>query len=87
MEAGNSAILIYSTFINIVTRLLSFLSLRVCLRRSLRHAERFFENEEIAEFILPGEVGNLRICFGFTSNCFASRNDGFFIEKSSSYGC
>jgi hypothetical protein len=43
----NSAILLYSTFTNIViTSLLTFLSLRVCLRlslrHSLRHAERLF---------------------------------------------
>ena len=76
-----SAFLTYSNFIRIKDLLISILSLRVCLRRSLRCAERFIKNsEEIAE-LFPDEVGNLRVCFGFTSNCSATCNDRFFIEK------
>ena len=72
-------ILINSNFVKVIINLI--LSLRVCLRRSLRLAERFFENEEIAE-LFPDGVGNLRVCFGFTSNCFASRSDRFLHNKS-----
>jgi len=69
-----------SNFVRVITNFISILSLRVCLRRSLRCAERFFENEEIAE-LFPDEVRNLRVCFGFTSNCSATCNDRFFIER------
>ena len=73
-------ILVRSNLIRIKKHLLSFLSLRGCLGRSLRRAERFIKNsEEIAELFLdpPKAEGNLRVCFGFTSNCSASRIDRF----------
>jgi len=76
-----SAILISSNFIRVITHLISILSWRV----RNRLAERFFENEEIAE-LFPYEVGNLRVCFGFTSNYSAhlrrTRDGRFFsIQK------
>jgi len=77
-----SAILISSNFIRGITHLTSILSWRV----RNRLAERFFENEEIAE-LFPDEVGNLRVCFGFTSNYYSAhlrrtRDDRFFsIQK------
>ena len=49
-----------------------------------RLAECFFENEEIAE-LFSDEMGNLRVCFGFTSNYSGHlriRNDRFFLYKS-----
>lgn len=77
MADGILAILINSTFRRVITRLLSILPLRV----HDRLAECFFENEEIAEFF-PDEMGNLRVCFGFTSNDYSAhlraRNDRFF---------
>ena len=84
MAETSLTILTYSNFIRIRDLLISILSLRVCLGRSLRRAERFIKNsEEIAELFLdpPKAEGNLRVCFGFTSNCSASRIDRFFIEK------
>jgi hypothetical protein len=78
------AILVYRHFRKVKNLLLSILSLRVRLRWNLRRAERFInKSEEIAGlFPDPPKVeGNLRVCFGFTSNCSASRNGSFFIEK------
>jgi hypothetical protein len=74
-------ILVYTNFKKVKNLLLSFLSLRVRLRRSLGLAERFIKNsEELAE-LFPDIVGNLRVCFGFTSNCSASRNDRFLYKS------
>ena len=74
-------ILVYTNLIRVKNLLLSILSLRVRLRQDLRRAEHYIKNsEEIAE-LFPDEVGNLRVCFGFTSNCSASRIDRFSIEK------
>ena len=70
-------ILVRSNLIRIKKHLLSFLSLRVRLRQGLGRAEGFFEKEETAEFTLPNGVRNLPVCFGFTSNCSASRIDRF----------
>ncbi len=74
-------ILIRSNLIRVITHLISILSWRV----RNRLAELFFENEEITE-LFSDEVGNLRVCFGFTSNYSAhlrrTRDDRFFsIQK------
>ncbi len=80
----NSTILVDSNFRRVITRLLSILSLRVCLRHSLRQAEYFFKNEGFAE-LSPFEAINLRVCFGFTSNYSArlpwTRNDSLYSIK------
>ena len=69
--------LINLNFIKVIINAVSILSLRVRLRR----AERFIKDSEEIAGSFPDEMGNLRVCFGFTSNCSASRNDRFFIEK------
>jgi hypothetical protein len=63
---GISAFLTYSNFIRIKDLVISILSLRVCLRRSLGYAERFIKNsEEIAElFPDPPKAGGIS---GFAS--------------------
>lgn len=73
-------ILVNLTFVKVITNFISILSLRVCIRRGLRLAEHVFKYKEIAE-LNPFEAKNLRVCFGFTSNCFASRNDSFLYKS------